>query len=207
MSMRNFTQTKEEKTMNQSIYARRFHTKSKVVHTRSHFFHSKKGVSPLIATVLLIAFAVALGAVVMNWGRGYVEDTQDFAQQKSDSELRCSSDVKIDFIQSKTKKFVCFSNDTTNNIGNIRFTLSNVGQVDISELQTVVIGTAGVSTKIFNLSNATLTKGAVFRNVTNFSNSVVGGVEQFRIVSGIKVGSKIVACPNNVLEAESISDC
>jgi flagellin-like protein len=28
---------------------------------------SKKGVSPLIATVLLISFAVALGAVVMNW--------------------------------------------------------------------------------------------------------------------------------------------
>mgnify|MGYP006282304345 CR=1 FL=1 len=27
----------------------------------------KKGVSPLIATVLLIAFAVAVGAVVMNW--------------------------------------------------------------------------------------------------------------------------------------------
>src|SRR3989338_4406236 len=107
-------------------------------------FHQKKAVSPLIATVLLIAFAVALGAVVMNWGRGYVEDTQDFAQQKSDSELRCSSDVKIDFIQSKTKKFVCFSNDTTNNIGNIQFTLTNIGEVDISELQTVVIGTAGV---------------------------------------------------------------
>lgn len=29
----------------------------------------KKAVSPLIATVLLIAFAVALGAVVMNWGK------------------------------------------------------------------------------------------------------------------------------------------
>ena len=32
-------------------------------------FLQKKGVSPLIATVLLISFAVALGAVVMNWGR------------------------------------------------------------------------------------------------------------------------------------------
>ena len=30
---------------------------------------NKKGVSPLIATILLIAFAVALGAVVMSWGR------------------------------------------------------------------------------------------------------------------------------------------
>jgi flagellin-like protein len=30
-------------------------------------YFSKKGVSPLIATVLLISFAVALGAVIMNW--------------------------------------------------------------------------------------------------------------------------------------------
>jgi len=32
----------------------------------------RRGISPLIATVLLIAFAVALGAVVMNFGRTLV---------------------------------------------------------------------------------------------------------------------------------------
>ena len=35
----------------------------------------KRGISPLIATVLLVAFAVALGAVVMNWAKG-VEETE-----------------------------------------------------------------------------------------------------------------------------------
>jgi len=30
---------------------------------------ARKGLSPLIATVLLIAFAVALGVLVMNWGK------------------------------------------------------------------------------------------------------------------------------------------
>lgn len=34
---------------------------------------SKKGLSPLIATVLLIAFAVALGVMVMNWGKSAAE--------------------------------------------------------------------------------------------------------------------------------------
>ena len=29
--------------------------------------NNKKGLSPLIATVLLIAFAIALGTVIMNW--------------------------------------------------------------------------------------------------------------------------------------------
>ena len=38
-------------------------------------FSSKRALSPLIATVMLIAFAVALGAVVMNWGKGYIEES------------------------------------------------------------------------------------------------------------------------------------
>lgn len=33
-------------------------------------FKSRKGMSPLIATVLLIAFAVAMGAMIMNWSAG-----------------------------------------------------------------------------------------------------------------------------------------
>ncbi len=36
-------------------------------------FSSKKAMSPLIATVLLIAFAVALGTMIMNWSSGIDE--------------------------------------------------------------------------------------------------------------------------------------
>lgn len=34
---------------------------------------NKKAVSPLVATILLIVFALALGTVVMNWGKVYIE--------------------------------------------------------------------------------------------------------------------------------------
>ncbi len=34
---------------------------------------NKKAVSPLIATFLLLVFSIALGSVVMSWGKGYVE--------------------------------------------------------------------------------------------------------------------------------------
>jgi flagellin-like protein len=43
----------------------------------------KRGISPLIATVLLVAFAVSLGAVVMNWAKGTdtgAAETSSFAQ-------------------------------------------------------------------------------------------------------------------------------
>ncbi len=36
---------------------------------------SKRGISPLIATVLLIAFAVALGAMIMNWSSDLLSES------------------------------------------------------------------------------------------------------------------------------------
>lgn len=58
-------------------------------------FKSKKAVAPLIATVLLIAFAVALGAIVMNWGRAYVEDTADMAKKSSTGQVECANEVDL----------------------------------------------------------------------------------------------------------------
>ncbi|MGM5484402.1 MAG: archaellin/type IV pilin N-terminal domain-containing protein [Nanobdellota archaeon] len=49
--------------------------------------NKKKAVSPLIATVLLIAFAVALGAVVMNWGRTYLSEDHGAAGSCSGVDL------------------------------------------------------------------------------------------------------------------------
>jgi len=37
-------------------------------------FNNKRGISPLIATILLIAFAVSIGALIMNWSSS-VENT------------------------------------------------------------------------------------------------------------------------------------
>lgn len=36
---------------------------------------SRRGISPLIATVLLIAFAVALGAMIMNWSSNLLSES------------------------------------------------------------------------------------------------------------------------------------
>ena len=50
------------------------------------FRSNKKGVSPLIATILLIAFAIALGTVIMNWGRGELYSTPVYDGCKAEAE-------------------------------------------------------------------------------------------------------------------------
>jgi flagellin-like protein len=52
--------------------------------------NTKKGISPLIATVLLIGFSVALAAVVMTWGLDYVKNTQKNVGDKTEQFLQCS---------------------------------------------------------------------------------------------------------------------
>ena len=51
---------------------------------------NKRGISPLIATVLIIGFTVALSAVVMTWGTGFVRDTTTATAEQTNLALSCA---------------------------------------------------------------------------------------------------------------------
>ena len=38
---------------------------------------NKRALSPLVATVLLVVFALVIGTITMNWGRTYVESIKE----------------------------------------------------------------------------------------------------------------------------------
>ena len=40
---------------------------------------NKRALSPLIATLLLVLFAIIIGAITMSWGKNYVEHIEDKA--------------------------------------------------------------------------------------------------------------------------------
>ena len=50
----------------------------------------KKGVSPLIATVLIIGFTVALAAMIITWGGRFVQQAQEDVDVRSKVSLACS---------------------------------------------------------------------------------------------------------------------
>src|SRR3989344_4899144 len=108
---------------------------------------SKKGVSPLIATILLIAFAVALGSVVMNWGLNL--------NLGSSRDMCRSVEVKIRNIDVAE---VCFGGVGIN--GYINFVLDNTGGIDISGLSIWMVGDQG--TKLFDIDSISIKKGTLF---------------------------------------------
>ena len=91
------------------------------------FIQSKKGISPLIATVLLIAFAVALGAVVMNVSAGLIKE-----QTKTPS-ADCST-LALDIFTVREKPQVCFADKV------ITYRLTNNGAQKISDVKVQIVG-------------------------------------------------------------------
>lgn len=51
---------------------------------------NKKGISPLIASILLIGFTVALAAVIMTWGTSFVKKQTETAETEGGKALDCA---------------------------------------------------------------------------------------------------------------------
>jgi flagellin-like protein len=160
----------------------------------------KKGISPLIATVLLIGFAVALAAVVMTWGLDFVRETAETTKEQTQNTLVCASDLSfaISDVQPGPTEF--------------SITVDNRGQIDIVSIIFRVYTDTGVIT--IDSDDGTLdndlTKNAVpkfgvikFKDGTgsDFATNlpIATKVEAVATVPG-SAGAADIVCPQNIQE-------
>jgi flagellin-like protein len=172
----------------------------------NRLFKSRKAVSPLIATVLLIAFAVALGAVVMNWGRGYVEDTANIARERSDTEVKCASEVDIQIVEIDSVPQVCY-NDTGTNF-TIMFIVENKKTRNVEKIEGRIIGTATRVPYIQSLgdnSNLSINEAKLLN--MSYVEATYGVPQQIKLTPSIKVGGTTVACPSSAEISTNIKPC
>jgi flagellin-like protein len=173
-------------------------------------FGSNKAVSPLIATVLLIAFAVALGAVVMNWGRGYVEDTANIARERSDTEVKCASDVDVSIVEIDNTAQVCYNQTPGQPATNysLFFITENKKSVTIEKIQGRVIGDKTRVPIIIDLGdNSNLsTNQAKMLNLT-YNPDNLGTPQQLKLTPYIKVGGQEVSCPSSGEVVTNLKPC
>lgn len=98
---------------------------------------NKRGISPLIATVLIIGFTVALAAVILIWGQSFTRGIQSSTEETTNIQLMCAQDVVFDI----TAACYCETADR------IKMTVKNDGSVDIANLTARVYkGATDVST-------------------------------------------------------------
>lgn len=145
----------------------------------SDFFHKKKGMSPLIATVLLIAFAVALGAMVMNWSSTLGERVGP----------DCSAITMI------ISPYLCYAENM------IKMSIRNTGES--VEKVTVRVIDENIENEIL-LKDSMLESGAVLKQDIPFIRTTKTYVG---LVPSIEYKDQIVSCAEPVLEVRDLPDC
>ena len=163
----------------------------------------KKGVSPLIATVLLIAFAVALGAVVMNWGKDYVETTAKNAGDKSNMELACHQDIDIDIKEIQGVPKLCYNTSSTY----VEFILDNNGEKNIEGMRFVVFDSSS-NMNISNNLSFTIGAGGISK-LTRLTHGLNNSISQVEFIPMIKPKGAISAqlCSKNALIKDDLVAC
>ncbi len=63
---------------------------------------TKRGISPLIATVLIIGMVVSASAIVFLWAKGFQKDLIKKESAASLSALNCATDITIDALRHTT---------------------------------------------------------------------------------------------------------
>lgn len=100
-----------------------------------------KGITPFIATILLIAVTVAIGAIVTVWLSGLTASTTGTAGSSVNNATSCSS-VYID-VPSVTSTAVTFGNPSTQTITNLQ----------------IIYGGSSVTPTVMNATLSSLTGG------------------------------------------------
>ena len=103
----------------------------------------KRGLSPILATVLLIGFAVALGAMIMDWTRSLAEDPC----KNIDIEIYQSGEIM--------DPGVCYTSDNT-----IRLKVKNTGPADVDRLH---------MTTELGIANSAVLANSIFEQEVPFS--------------------------------------
>ena len=145
-------------------------------------FGTKRAMSPLIATVLLIAFAVAMGAMIMNWSSSLGES---LATQGPD----CSG---INIIKNPV---ICYSQNL------IKISVRNEG-IEVQDL-TVKISDSNTENKI-SLKNSHMKQGDHLEKDIPFAKT---STTYISIIPSVDQNGKAVQCDLPALEIPDLPDC
>ncbi len=136
----------------------------------------KKAVAPVLATLLMIAVAVAMSVIIFMWSQGFLAQTSTStgAQQGAQNQAAQSS-IAIETITfSGTNATVYFRN-----VGAVSITPALLTAQGISSNT----GFTGTATNSTNLTSGSIARGAGSSNVMTLSGLAPGDVVTFKITT------------------------
>ena len=168
----------------------------------------KKAVSPILATAILIAFTVALGAVIVTWGGNLIAEQATDVSAKTDRSVKCSIDLVISVLEIHNEKFICYNRTGSRNL---EFIIENQGSASAEGVRVFLLD-ANDRTKtldsLTDLGGHNRTKYNMSINTTDDGQSF-GFPPTKILISPIlsASGSTIDVCSDNRIDIEEIEEC
>ena len=145
----------------------------------------KKAMSPLFSTIILIGFAIALGGIVMSWGKSSysIEHPQG-----------CDT-TSLSLISYGEKQGACFNGNK------ISFTIQNNGEMDLTGVKVFVMGGEEVHSTIVE---EPIYVADIKKLDVDYSSEMI---EKLIFVPVFDLYGAQKLCPKNGFSIEDISGC
>jgi flagellin-like protein len=169
---------------------------------------NKRGISPLIATVLLLVFALTMGGMVMNFTQTSTVELRDEASQKMERGLTCSLDLVIRVFEINSNKYICYNRSGTNNLEVI---VENQGSKSAKGIRAFLLDYYDSPTTVDDFTPL----GAHNRTKYNLNISLTDDASSFTFPPNKIIISPIIdfnagsvdICTDNRIDIEEISEC
>jgi len=147
----------------------------------------RKGLSPLIATFLLIAFAIGLGVVVMSFGNTFY---------KADTPASCNG-ISLEPIKVTGRDEVCMAER------NVRYMLMNRG-ADLNGIRMLMIGDSVMTTDLPKVGEGQVSQGNV-----DYNPSQYGQLRQIQFIPQVfdPATGQTMFCFDSLTTISSIRNC
>ena len=149
-------------------------------------FFKKRAMSPLFSTVILIGFAIALGGIVMSWGKG--------GYAMGSSAVECGQ-TSLSLISYGENKGICSSGNK------LYFTIQNNGEIMLEGIKVSIIGEEIYSGVVDNpIDTADVVK-------LELSHTDIGKIEKVIFTPKFDYQDNEKLCPKSGFSVEGIGEC
>lgn len=159
---------------------------------------NKRGITPLVATILLVAFSVGLGALVMSWGEDYIEAKAEFVQGTAEVKSGCDA-AEISIIRIGGQDQACAGPN------GLQLWIDNGPSIDLYNIHARIAGNNGVEVKDDILPGPLLRANAI-KAIVPYDTSV-GPILQVKLTPKIWTGSNVAICSQTSITLERVQPC
>ena len=154
---------------------------------------NKRGMSPLVATIILILFAVVLGVIILNWGR---------AQIVKSAKCPINCDMNVVYLNGRPQ--ICYAG--TGETGYLEFYLENGVNIDVTGILLRVIGEKDLyQTQLGD----TIERGFSLKKTVPYNFDLFGNIKEVKIIPKINTypGEPSLICQEQAIRITGINPC